>query len=232
MRLLNGSLHEASWLVSAAASRLGPAVADVGMLSEAAPKRHRPGGVSGSLRFLVLLLLGWFVTVAGAAAAERPAPYGFTFTAIEGNKLDLETFRGKTLLVVNTASLCGFTYQYTALQKLWERYRDRGLVVLGVPSNDFGHQEPGSNTEIKEFCEANFDVDFPMTEKVVVQSKEAHPLFAWFKQQLGEAGEPRWNFHKYLIGPDGRLIKSWGSTTEPESRAILDQIEAHLPPRA
>jgi glutathione peroxidase len=141
----------------------------------------------------------------------------------------MSSFAGKPVLVVNTASMCGFTYQYAALQRLWQRYRDRGLVVLGVPSNDFGGQEPGSGQQIKTFCEANFDVDFPLTEKVHVQGPQSHPLFAWFRQQLGESVGPRWNFSKYLVAPDGRVVAAWTSSVEPDSPAVTEAIERLLP---
>jgi glutathione peroxidase len=124
--------------------------------------------------------------------------------------------------------MCGFTYQYAALQRLWEAYRDRGLVVLGVPSNDFGGQEPGSAAEIKSFCEANFDVDFPLTEKVGVRGAGAHPLFAWLRAELGPDAAPRWNFHKYLIGPDGRALATWPSGVEPDAPAVRAAVEGAL----
>jgi glutathione peroxidase len=131
--------------------------------------------------------------------------------------------------VVNTASFCGFTRQYGDLQALWRDYRDRGLVVLGVPSNDFGQQEPGSAADIKEFCEVNFEVDFPMTEKQQVVGDQAHPLFKYIVEQLGAQAAPRWNFHKYLVTPDGALTGAWPSRVSPTSPEILDAIEATLP---
>jgi glutathione peroxidase len=133
------------------------------------------------------------------------------------------------VLVVNTASLCGFTYQYTALQELWEGYRERGLVVLGVPSNDFGGQEPGTEAEIKDFCEVNFAVDFPMTEKQQVRGAGAHPFFHYIGEELGPDAAPRWNFHKYLVTPDGRLAGAWPSRVEPGAPEIREAIEAALP---
>jgi glutathione peroxidase len=124
--------------------------------------------------------------------------------------------------------MCGFTYQYAALHRLWEAYRQRGLVVLGVPSNDFGGQEPGSAAEIKSFCEANFDVDFPLTEKVGVRGPGSHPLFAWLRAELGPDAAPRWNFHKYLIGPDGRALATWPSGVEPDAPAVRAAVERTL----
>jgi glutathione peroxidase len=155
--------------------------------------------------------------------------HDFTFTAIDGTPLPLKDFAGKAVLIVNTASRCGFTPQYSALQDLWTRYRDRGLVVLGVPSNDFGGQEPGSEAEIKEFCEVNFDIDFPMTEKAEVSGDHAHPFYSWAGRELGMIAKPRWNFHKYLVAPDGRLVNWFSTPTSPTSGKVIKAIEAILP---
>jgi glutathione peroxidase len=165
------------------------------------------------------------------SAEPRPADmaHGFEFTAIEGEPLSMATFKGKAVLVVNTASRCGFTHQYGDLQAVWERYRDRGLVVLGVPSNDFGGQEPETEAKIKEFCEVNFNVDFPMTTKVRVRGDGAHPFYRWTAEELGSATKPRWNFHKYLVAPDGRLVDWFATSTSPTSERVLRSIEAHLP---
>ena len=162
-------------------------------------------------------------------AAEAAGAHGFDFTSIEGEPLPMRGFAGRAVLVVNTASMCGYTYQYAALQRLWATYRGRGLVVLGVPSNDFGGQEPGSAAEIKTFCEVNFDVDFPLTEKVHVKGEASHPLFAWLRQQFGPQAGPRWNFHKYLIGPDGRAVAAWPSAIDPDAPEITAAVERLLP---
>ena len=164
-----------------------------------------------------------------AASAGEPTAHDFTFLSIEGEPLPLSDFRGKAILLVNTASRCGFTPQYSDLQAVWERYREEGLVVLGVPSNDFGGQEPGSEAEIKTFCTVNFDVDFPMTEKVRVTGEQAHPFYRWAADQLGFAAKPRWNFHKYLIGPDGHLVDWFSTPTAPSSDKVTKAIEALLP---
>jgi glutathione peroxidase len=164
-----------------------------------------------------------------ATAGEASGAFNFGFTSIEGEPLPLSAFAGRPVLVVNTASMCGYTYQYAALQRLWAAYRERGLVVLGVPSNDFGGQEPGSAAEIKTFCEVNFDVDFPLTEKVHVKGEASHPLFAWLRQQLGPQVGPRWNFHKYLIAPDGRAVAAWGSSVDPDAPEITAAVEHVLP---
>ena len=181
------------------------------------------------LPLVMLALLLCPLAARPAAAVEARAAHPFAFTSIEGGPLPHMEFAGRPLLVVNTASLCGFTHQYAGLQRLWQRYRDRGLVVLGVPSNDFGGQEPGSAAEIKTFCEVNFDVDFPLTEKVHVIGDAAHPLFRWLRQELGAAVGPRWNFHKFLIGPDGRAVAAWPSRVEPDGPEITAAVEGLLP---
>ena len=151
--------------------------------------------------------------------------HDFEFTAIDGTPLPLSKFEGKVVLVVNTASECGLTPQYEGLERLWRDYRDRGLVVLGVPSNDFGAQEPGTEAQIQEFCRANFSVDFPMTSKAVVKGEGTHPFYRWAKERLGEAGEPRWNFHKILIGKEGEPVAGIGSRTEPTDPAVIEAVE-------
>ena len=173
------------------------------------------------------LLLMTIVT--DTIASDVKTAHDFTFKAIDGGDLSLSHFAGKAVLVVNTASHCGFTSQYNALQNVWSRYRDKGLVVLGVPSNDFGGQEPGSAKEIKEFCEVNFDVDFPMTEKVRIRNDPPHPFYAWAYKELGGIAKPRWNFHKYLIAPNGRLVEWFSSPTSPLSNRVIKAIEANLP---
>ena len=158
--------------------------------------------------------------------------YRFEFTSIDGDKLPLEAWRGRPMLVVNTASYCGYTPQYSDLEALWRRYRDRGLVVLGVPSNDFGRQEPGTEAEIKQFCATNYAVEFPLAAKCRVIGGKAHPFYRWIAEELGEAGTPRWNFHKYLIGPDGQLVGTWPSQVGPTDNRITNEIERLLPPPA
>lgn len=161
--------------------------------------------------------------------AEAGDAYQFEFASLDGGKLPLAAWRGRPVLVVNTASFCGYTPQYRDLEALWQLYRDRGLVVLGVPSNDFGAQEPGTSTEIKQFCETNYQIDFPLTEKVRVVGGAAHPFYRWVAATLGEAGAPRWNFHKYLVGPDGQLAGAWPSQVRPMDAAVTAEIESALP---
>jgi glutathione peroxidase len=165
---------------------------------------------------------------AGAAESVPAVAYGFKFTDIEGGNLSMEQFRGKVVLVVNTASQCGFTVQYDGLQKLYADNRAKGFVVLGVPSNDFGGQEPGSNAEIKKFCSVNFNIDFPMAAKAVVRGVKAHPFYKWTKAKLGSQAEPKWNFHKILIGRDGQPIAGFSSAVKPSDKALLAAINRAL----
>src|SRR3546814_896623 len=130
----------------------------------------------------------------------------------------MSSFKGQVVLVVNTASRCGLTPQYRELQGLWERYKARGLVVLGVPCNDFGAQEPGTAEEIVSFCQVNYDIDFPLTSKQSVIGADAHPFYKWVAEVAGEDALPKWNFHKYLIGPNGDLVQVFGSKVPPEDR--------------
>lgn len=178
------------------------------------------------MRFILpyLMLLG---APALAAPTLLQSAHDFSLPTINGGTLNLADYRGKAVLVVNTASYCGFTKQYDGLQALWQGYRDKGLVVLGVPSNDFGRQEPGSTAQIKEFCEVNFAIDFPMTDKLTVKGARAHPFYKWLKQETGSA--PKWNFHKFLIGPDGRAVRGFSSLTKPQSKKLIAAVEAVLP---
>ena len=146
--------------------------------------------------------------------------YDFEAVSIAGQPAQLSSQRGKVLLIVNTASACGFTPQFAGLEKLWEDYRDRGLVIVGFPSNEFGSQDPGSNDEIASFCQLNYGVSFPMMAKTQVNGKDAHPLWQWLKAQapglLGSEGV-KWNFTKFLVGRDGQVIKRYAPTDTPES---------------
>lgn len=154
--------------------------------------------------------------------------YDYEFTAIDGSALPLSTFRDKVVLVVNVASKCGLTPQYDGLEKLYGDYKDKGLVVLGVPSNQFAGQEPGSNEEIAEFCRTNFGVDFPMAAKTDVKGEDAHPFYKWAVEQVGEPAEPVWNFHKLLVGKDGSLINVFGPRTDPQDPEIKAAIDEAL----
>ena len=155
--------------------------------------------------------------------------YDFSARDIEGHERSLADYRGKVLLVVNVASKCGFTPQYTGLEKLWRQYRDRGLVVLGFPCDQFGHQEPGDEAEIRNFCSLTYDVDFPMFAKVDVNGGKTHPLWKWLKDEKGGLlgiGAIKWNFSKFLVGRDGRILDRFAPTTKPD--AIAGDIEKAL----
>jgi glutathione peroxidase len=154
--------------------------------------------------------------------------WDFEFTAIDGRPLPLTTFKDHPVLVVNVASKCGLTPQYDGLEKLYAEYRDQGLVVLGVPCNQFMGQEPGTEAEIKDFCETRFGVDFPLTAKAEVKGEDAHPFYRWAEQELGEPAVPVWNFHKILIGKDGQAIQAFGPRTDPLDSEITDAIEKAL----
>lgn len=169
------------------------------------------------------------ILLMGPISAMAASAYDFTFKGIDGQPLPLSRYAGKAILVVNTASQCGFTPQYKGLEALWQRYRDRGLVIIGVPSDDFGGQEPGSAAVIKDFCEVNYQIDFPLADKTVVSGDGAHPFYRWAGEELGFVAKPRWNFHKYLVGPDGRLVSWFSTMTDPESDKVRAAIEALLP---
>ena len=156
--------------------------------------------------------------------------YDYTFKSInEVDDINLSDFKGKIIMVVNTASLCGFTYQYDGLQALHNKYSDDGLVVIGVPSNDFGNQESGDNEEIKEFCDSSFGITFPLTQKYVVKGENAHPFFQWTKKELGFiSGVPRWNFHKIIIDKNGNALAGFTALTKPSSKKFINEIEKAL----
>ena len=176
----------------------------------------------------VVFLITMIVAGPLSANATEPNAFQFSFKAIEGGPLPLSRFDGKVLLIVNTASYCGFTRQYGELQNVWENYRDRGLIVIGVPSNDFGAQEPGSAEKIKAFCEVNFDIDFPLADKTKVKGPKAHPFYRWARDRLGKRSEPSWNFHKYLVNRHGNLVASFPPRVSPQSIKVLRAIDDAL----
>ena len=153
--------------------------------------------------------------------------YDFKINSISGDMIDLSEFKGKPVLVVNTASYCGFTKQYEDMQKLWENYRERGLVVLGIPSNSF-NQEKNNNNEVKEFCEVNFNINFPMTEITNVKGDDAHEIYKWAKENYGKSAVPKWNFYKILINKEGKIEDTYASLTNPTSKKIISKIESLL----
>ena len=173
-------------------------------------------------------VLSLIVFLMATSKGEAMNAHDFDFESIDGVPMPMADFKGKIVLLVNTASFCGFTPQYAALQSLWQTYREQGLVILGVPSNDFGGQEPRAESEIKDFCVTNFSVDFPMTTKQHVIGPNAHPLYKWIADEVGENSAPRWNFHKYLIGPDGGIVALWPSRVDPTDAEIVGAIEPLL----
>ena len=153
--------------------------------------------------------------------------FDFKIKSIRGDTIDLNDFKGKPVLLVNTASYCGFTKQYGDLQNLWENYQEKGLVVIGIPSNSF-NQEPGSNEEVKNFCEAKFGISFPMTQKVEVRGDKAHPFYKWANNNFGRGAIPKWNFHKIIVGKDGKVFDTFASMTRPNSKKFINAIEKAL----
>ena len=153
--------------------------------------------------------------------------YDFKINSISGDIIDLREFKGKPVLIVNTASYCGFTKQYEDMQKLWESYREKGLVVLGIPSNSF-NQEKNNNSEVKEFCEVNFNINFPMTEITNVKGDDAHEIYKWAKENHGKSAVPKWNFYKILINKEGKIEDTYASLTNPTSKKIISKIESLL----
>jgi glutathione peroxidase len=183
------------------------------------------------VRMLVFAFLGALMSAVGGArarAGRQPMDWSRAcLDSIGGGSMPTADFSARVVLLVNTASRCGFTGQYRDLEALWRRYKDRGLIVLGVPSNDFGGQEPGGNDEIKRFCDATFDVTFALAGKQIVSGPAAHPLYRWAAAQTGALGTPNWNFHKILIGRDGRVI-DWFSAVGGTGTKLDRAIEAAL----
>ena len=153
--------------------------------------------------------------------------YDFKINSITGDQIDFKDFKGKSVLIVNTASYCGFTKQYNDMQELWEKYRDRGLIVLGVPSNSF-NQEKSDNSAVKEFCEVNFNINFPLTEITDVKGDNAHEIYKWAKANYGKSAIPKWNFYKILINKEGKIEDTYASLTSPLSKKITKKIESLL----
>ena len=153
--------------------------------------------------------------------------YDYTFDGIDGEKIELKDFKDKVIIIVNVASRCGYTPQYEDLQKLWTNYKDKDLIIIGVPTNNF-KQEPGSNKEIKDFCETNFGINFPITIKTNVIGKDAHPFYKWAKDNHGIAAIPKWNFHKIIIGKKGKVVDTFASFTKPSSKKFLKAIDNQI----
>ena len=176
--------------------------------------------------FLLIMIMSLFSTATSANYDQLA--YDFNFNDLDGSTINLAEYKGKVIIVVNVASQCGFTRQYEDMQNVWDRYQAKGVVMLGVPSNDFGSQEPGSNKEIKNFCEAKFGITFPMTEKVSVKGENAHPFYLWAKKNYGKSAIPKWNFHKIIIGKDGKIADTFASITNPSSKKFIKALEEAL----
>ena len=154
--------------------------------------------------------------------------YDLKIKSITGDELNIAEMIGKTILLVNVASKCGFTKQYDELQQLYDNFKDKGLIVIGIPSNQFGGQEPGSESEIKNFCETNFDITFPMTSKYDVKGENAHSIYLWAKDTYGNSTVPKWNFHKILINKEGKVEDTFVSFTNPLSKKVINKLEQIL----
>ena len=175
-----------------------------------------------------ILLLGLAIILSGGNTMADQSVYDFTMKTIDGKEQPLSAYKGRTLLVVNVASKCGFTPQYKGLEALYEKYKGRGLLVLGFPANDFGWQEPGTDAEIQTFCSATYNVTFPMFSKISVKGDKIHPLYKYLTESSQPAGAISWNFNKFLIGPDGRVVGRWGSRTAPEDAELTKKVEETL----
>ena len=162
-----------------------------------------------------------------ASANYEKKIYDFSIESITGEAINFKDYKNKVILVVNTASYCGFTKQYDELQELWDLYKEKGLIVLGVPSNSF-NQEKNKNSEVKEFCKVNFDISFPLSAITEVKGNEAHDLFKWAKNNHGQSAIPKWNFHKILINKEGKIEDTFTSFTKPTSKKIISKIEKML----
>ena len=177
-------------------------------------------------KILIITIIMFSFFTKTDASYEKLA-YEFSFKSIDGDKINLQNYKDNVIIVVNVASRCGFTNQYEDLQNLWSKYKDKNLVVVGVPTNNF-KQEPGSNKDIKDFCETNFNINFPMTEKMDVIGENAHPFFKWAKENHGRSAIPKWNFHKIIIGKDGKVADTFLSTTTPSSKKFINLIEKEI----
>ena len=176
------------------------------------------------MRLFFFILIAMFFSNSKASEGHL---HDFSIESISGEEINLSDYKDKVVLLVNTASKCGFTPQYSGLQKIYERYKDDGLVVFGVPTNDF-NQELSKDEEVKQFCEIRYGVDFPMSSIQKIKGDSAHPIYKWIQNNVSVIGQPRWNFHKYLIGKDGKIINWFSSMTSPTSEGLIKQIETAL----
>ena len=179
-------------------------------------------------KIVIYLIITMFSFLNNSMSENSKTFYDFKINSINGEELNLSIFKDKTILLVNVASKCGFTKQYDDLQKLYDDFKEKGLVVIGIPSNQFGSQEPGSEAEIKNFCETNFNINFPMTSKYDVKGDSAHPIYIWAKETYGKSTVPKWNFHKILINKNGKVEDTFASFTGPLSKKIIKKLEEIL----
>ena len=175
----------------------------------------------------ILFIIFMILFSSSANAKYEKVFYDFSIKSINGEMINLSKFKNNVILLVNVASYCGFTNQYSDLQKLWDEYKDKNFVVIGVPSNSF-NQEKDSEKEIKEFCDVNFNVNFPMSSIYDVRGENAHDLYKWAKNQYGKSTVPKWNFHKILIDKNGGIVDTFASFTNPQSKKIINKIEEIL----
>ena len=179
------------------------------------------------MKKILIIAIIMFSFLNNTNASYDQLAHEFSFKSIDGGEINLKDFKENVIVVVNVASRCGFTSQYEDLQNLWSKYKDKDLVVIGVPTNNF-KQEPGSNKDIKNFCKTNFNIDFPMTEKMDVIGKNPHPFFTWAKDNHGRSAIPKWNFHKIIIGKEGKIVDTFTSITRPSSKKFIDLIEREI----
>ena len=179
------------------------------------------------MKKIIVVLIFMFGLFNTAKANYSKLAYEFEFKGIDGNYIKLSDYKNKVIIVVNVASRCGYTPQYENLQTLWSNYKDKGLIVIGVPTNNF-KQEPGTNEEIKDFCETNFGINFPMTEKINVIGGKAHPFYKWAKENHGISAIPKWNFHKIIVSKNGKIIDTFASFTKPTSEKFINIVEREI----
>ena len=175
-------------------------------------------------KLIILLSIIMFFFKTSVSANYEKKIYDFSIESITGEIINFKDYKNKAILIVNTASYCGFTKQYVELQELWDLFKGKGLIVLGVPSNSF-NQEKDNNGDIKKFCEVNFNINFPLTTLTDVKGKDAHELFKWAKDNHGKSAEPKWNFHKILINKEGKVEDTFASFTKPMSKKLIKAIE-------
>jgi len=179
------------------------------------------------MKKILIVFIIMFSFINKGSANYSQLAHDFQFKGIDGGVIKLSEYKDKVIVIVNVASRCGFTNQYDDLQKLWNNYKEKNLLVIGVPTNDF-KQEPGSNSDIRDFCKSNFNIDFPMTEKINVVGKNSHPFFKWAKENYGIGAIPKWNFHKIIVGKNGKVIDTFASITKPSSKKFVSFIEKQI----